>query len=123
MSTIIIDGVEVHVEGDDAETIVMVHGWPDTYRLWDAQVAFLRDRYRCVRFTLPGFDIAKPRQALSLDEMADFLRRVIERTSGGRKVTLLLHDWGCLFGYQFYARYPDLVSPISTPTMRATRSG
>ena len=112
MTAAAIDGVEIHVEGQGAETIVMVHGWPDTYRLWDAQVAFLRDRYRCVRFTLPGFDIAKPRQAFSLDQMADFIRRVIESTSGGRKVTLLLHDWGCLFGYQFYARYPELVARI-----------
>ena len=57
-----VDGIELHVDGEGAETIVMVHGWPDTYRLWDAQVAFLRSRYQCVRFTLPGFDIAKPRQ-------------------------------------------------------------
>ena len=39
----------------------MVHGWPDTYRLWDGQVEALKDRYRCVRFTLPGFDAAQPR--------------------------------------------------------------
>ena len=107
-----IDGIQVHVEGEGAETIVMVHGWPDTYRLWDAQVAFLRERYRCVRFTLPGFDIAKPRRAYSVDEIAEFLRRVVEQVSPGRKVTLLLHDWGCMFGYQFYARHPDLVSRI-----------
>jgi hypothetical protein len=27
-----IDGIEVHVEGDGAESIVMVHGFPDTNR-------------------------------------------------------------------------------------------
>jgi len=107
-----IDGVEIHVEGDGAETIVMVHGWPDTYRLWDAQAAFFKSRYRCVRFTLPGFDIDAPRRALSVDEMAEFIRQVIERVSPGRPVVLMLHDWGCLFGYQFYARHPGLVSRI-----------
>jgi len=110
--TVAVDGIDVHVEGEGAETIVMVHGWPDTYRLWDAQVAFLRERYRCVRFTLPGFDIAKARRACSIDEMAEFLRHVIEQVSPGRKVTLLLHDWGCMFGYQFYMRHPQLVSRI-----------
>lgn len=108
----VIDGVEVHVEGEGAETIVMVHGWPDTYRLWEAQVAFLKSRYRCVRFTLPGFDIAGPRRAYSLEEICEFIRRVVERVSPGRKVTLLLHDWGCLFGYQFYMRHPELVSRL-----------
>lgn len=53
--------VDVHVEGEGAETIIMVHGWPDTYRVWDAQVQGLKSRYRCVRFTLPGFDAAKAR--------------------------------------------------------------
>ena len=48
----------------------MIHGWPDTYRLWDAQVAFFKDRYRCVRFTLPGFDIDKPRRAFSVCYMS-----------------------------------------------------
>jgi pimeloyl-ACP methyl ester carboxylesterase len=65
-----------------------------------------------VRFTLPGFDIAKPRRAYSLEEVCDFIRRVVERVSPGRKVTLMLHDWGCLFGYQFFMRYPELVSRI-----------
>jgi len=55
MPNLLIDGVDVHVAGEGGQSIVMIHGWPDTYRLWDAQAAFFRDRYRCVRFTLPGF--------------------------------------------------------------------
>jgi pimeloyl-ACP methyl ester carboxylesterase len=51
-------GVDIHVEGDGAESIVMIHGWPDTYRLWDATVEALKRRFRCIRFTLPGFDPA-----------------------------------------------------------------
>jgi pimeloyl-ACP methyl ester carboxylesterase len=107
-----IDGVDVHVEGQGDETIIMVHGWPDTYRLWDAQVASLKARYRCVRFTLPGASRDGERRAYSVDEIAEFLRRVVERVSPGRKVILLLHDWGCVFGYQFYVRHPELVSRI-----------
>ena len=68
-----IRGVEVHLEGAGAETIVMVHGWPDTYRLWDRQVEALKDRYRCVRFTLPGFDKKEPRNAYTLDELIAFM--------------------------------------------------
>lgn len=108
----VVDGIEIHVEGEGDQTVVMVHGWPDTYRLWDAQVASLKSRYRCVRFTLPGFDIDKPRQVYSIDQMAGFIRSVIEGVSPGRTVILMLHDWGCLFGYQFYMRHPELVSRI-----------
>jgi len=104
--------VDVHVEGDGAETIFMVHGWPDTYRLWDAQVQALKSHYRCVRFTLPGFDAAKARRAYSLDEMIGFLKTLIEQICPGQKVILMLHDWGCFFGYQFYMRNPQMVSKI-----------
>ena len=110
--TLQVDGIDVFVEGDAGETIVMIHGWPDTYRLWDAQAAFFKARYRCVRFTLPGFDIDKPRRAYSLAELIATLKAIIERASPGRKVILMLHDWGCAFGYQFAMRHPELVSKI-----------
>jgi pimeloyl-ACP methyl ester carboxylesterase len=112
MTTMTVDDIEVLIEGEGPDTIVMIHGWPDTYRLWDAQAAFLRDRYRCVRFTLPGFDIAKPRRAFSLEETLAIVGRIVERASPGRKVILMLHDWGCVFGYQFAMRRPELVSKI-----------
>ena len=89
----------------------MIHGWPDSYRLWDGQVAVLKERYRCVRFTLPGFDLG-PKRAYALDEIIATVRRVIEQTSPQQKVTLLLHDWGCFMGYQFALRHPELVERV-----------
>jgi pimeloyl-ACP methyl ester carboxylesterase len=112
MTTVSIAGTEVHIEGDGVETIVMVHGWPDTYRLWDVPVEFLKPRYRCVRFTLPGFDAANERRIFGIDELSAFLHRVLKHVSPARKVTLMLHDWGCAFGYEFYMRNPGLVSRI-----------
>lgn len=107
-----IEDVDVFIEGQGNETIVMIHGWPDTYRLWDAQVASLVQEYRCVRFTLPGFDIEKPRRAYSLAETIGIIKSVVEQASPGQKVILMLHDWGCAFGYQFYMQYPSMVSRI-----------
>ena len=107
-----VDGVEVIVEGEGAAPVVMIHGWPDTHRLWDGQVAALRGGYRCVRFTLPGFAPGSPRRAHSLDEVVELICRIVERTCQGRRATLLLHDWGCLFGYQFALRHPQLVERV-----------
>src|SRR5690349_1232243 len=102
----VIDGIEVHIDGDvDAEPIVMVHGWPDTYRLWDRQVESLKARYRCIRFTLPGFDETQDRRVYTIGEVTRFIRRVIDLLSPGKKVTLMVHDWGCVFGYEFYMRH------------------
>jgi len=107
-----VDGVNVHFEGDHPRTVVMVHGWPDTCRLWDATVDALKDRYCCVRFTLPGFDTTAPPRITSLDDMCELLHTIVDQVSPGAPVTLLLHDWGCVFGYAFAARCPDRVSRI-----------
>jgi pimeloyl-ACP methyl ester carboxylesterase len=108
----VVDDVDIYIEGEGAETIVMIHGWPDTYRVWDAQVAELRHRYRCVRFTLPGFDITKPRRSYSLDAMMRVLLHIVNSVNNKEKVILMLHDWGCVFGYEFYMRNKALVSAI-----------
>jgi pimeloyl-ACP methyl ester carboxylesterase len=107
-----IDGIEVHIEGEGTEAVVMIHGWPDTHRLWDGTVAALRPRWRCVRFTLPGFDLSQPGVAHSLDEVLQTVHRIVTQCCPGERVTLLVHDWGCLFGYQFALRHPALVSRI-----------
>lgn len=112
MQQMVVDGVDIYIEGEGPETIVMIHGWPDTYRVWDAQVAELRQRYRCVRFTLPGFDITKPRRSYSLDAMLRVLLHIVNSVNKKEKVILMLHDWGCVFGYEFYMRNKGLVSAI-----------
>jgi cis-3-alkyl-4-acyloxetan-2-one decarboxylase len=107
-----VDGIEVQIEGTGAEAVVMIHGWPDTQRLWQSQVEALRPRRRCVRFTLPGFDLSRPGGAWSLDEVVETIRRVVTQACPGERVTLLLHDWGCLYGYQLALRHPQLVARV-----------
>lgn len=107
-----VDGVEVLVDGQGDDTLLMLHGWPDTLRLWDTTVQALRDRYRCVRFTLPGFDLAQPAQAMSVDAMQRLLLAVVDAVAPGRPITLVLHDWGCMFGYEFAHRHPHRVARI-----------
>jgi pimeloyl-ACP methyl ester carboxylesterase len=113
-TNIAVQGTEVFIEGQGEETIVCIHGWPDTHRLWDRTVQALQGRYRCVRFTLPGFE-GPPRQgqkALTLAELTARLLAIVDAVSPGQPVTLLLHDWGCVFGYELAARHPERVARI-----------
>ena len=110
--TVVVDGVEVYIEGSGDETILMLHGWPDTYRLWDPQVVMLKEKYRCVRFSLPGYEKDHPRKYHDLHALIAFINRVVDSVSNGKQVTLLLHDWGCVFGYQFYLNHQDKVKRI-----------
>jgi pimeloyl-ACP methyl ester carboxylesterase len=104
---------QVLIDGDGPHTLLMLHGWPDTHRLWDKTVEALKPQFRCVRLTLPGFDVALPARATSLNEMSDILHAVVETVSPSQPVTLVLHDWGCIFGYEFAARHPDQVAGIA----------
>ncbi|MBL8330584.1 MAG: alpha/beta fold hydrolase [Rubrivivax sp.] len=100
------------IEGE-GPTVVMIHGWPDTLRVWDGTVAALKGRYRCVRFTLPGFETpAAARAAWSLDEVLAFIARAVDQASPDAPVTLLLHDWGCFYGYQYATRHKARVARV-----------
>jgi len=105
-------GVDVYIEGEGNDTILMVHGWPDTFRLWDSPAQSLKDRYRCVRFTLPGFDFAHTKRAHSLDELTSTIKQIAGHVCPNQQVILMLHDWGCIFGYEFYMRNQQMVSRL-----------
>eukprot|EP01032_Pedospumella_encystans_P025632 gene25632-28962_t len=107
---ITVNGTEVWLQGEGDEVILMLHGWPDTRALWDGTVAALQDRATCARLTLPGFETGP--SATSLDDMCRLLRQIVDRISPHKPVTLMLHDWGCIFGYEFAMRHPDRVARV-----------
>ena len=123
VETLEIDGVKVLVEGAGQQTVVMIHGWPDSLRLWDASVAALKNRYRCVRFSLPGYDLERPARRVSFEEMISMFAKIMDRVSPRHAVILMLHDWGCVFGYQYAARFPERVARIVGVDVGDTFSG
>lgn len=107
-----VDGLPVRLQGRGTDTVLMVHGWPDTLALWDGTVAALQDGYRCARLTLPGFDIQHPLGRRRRWPRSRRSCRVIDRISPDHPVTLLVHDWGCLFGYELAQRHPQGVARV-----------
>ena len=95
-----------------ADTLLLLHGWPDSAALWDETVAALSARFRCVRFSWPGFASDDARGTHSLAELTALLHQVALQANGGAPVTLVLHDWGCVFGYHFARLHPALVSRV-----------
>ena len=112
MQTLQIDGIEVLIEGQGSHTVVMIHGWPDTRALWDTSVSALQSDFRCVRFTLPGYDLAQPPRPTSVHDMTTFISKVVAAVSPFEPVTLLIHDWGCFFGYEYAMRNAARVARI-----------
>lgn len=111
--TLRIDALDVHVRGHGPRTVVMLHGWPDTEQLWEPQVQALQAHARCVTFTLPGFDRAHPRRIRNQQELVDQIQRIVQAVSPDAPVTLLLHDWGCIFGFAYAQAHPSHVEAIA----------
>lgn len=60
-----VDGARLHVmdEGPrDAPALVLIHGTGSSLHTWGGWVRALRDRFRLVRFDLPGFGLTGPNQ-------------------------------------------------------------
>src|SRR5260221_8077897 len=111
-----VDDVEVIVEGGGATTIVMIHGWPDSYRLWNAQVAALKDRYRCVRFSLPGFELAGAKRAYALDEVVETIRHVWSMAAAASASRSFCTTWAASSAFRSRIALP---SPASAGTALA----
>lgn len=117
-----IEGLTVTVEGQ-GPTLVFLHGWPDGPALWDNTVAALKGRYRCVRFSLPGYHLGQPPRPVSVDAMCGLIGAVVNGVSPDAPVTLVLHDWGCFFGYEYAARHTDRVARVVAADIGDTNSG
>lgn len=102
---------KVYINGEGEQTIFMIHGWPDTHEVWKHQVSFFKNNFRCVTFTLPGFERGDNRK-YSLEDILFEIDAVINSVCPNEKVILMLHDWGCVFGYEFAMRYPEKIAKM-----------
>lgn len=109
--TINIEGSQVSISGSAKPVIVMLHGWPDTQAVWEAQVKFFSHHYTCVTFNLPGFTKGESRN-WTLDAIMDRLHAIVQAVSSEEKVILMVHDWGCVFGYEYAMRHQEKVAAI-----------
>jgi NAD(P)-dependent dehydrogenase (short-subunit alcohol dehydrogenase family)/pimeloyl-ACP methyl ester carboxylesterase len=94
------DGVRLAVfaSGDpEAPTVLLVHGYPDTHRVWDEVSAALGVGHHVVRYDVRGAGLSgAPREVgdYRLDQLADDLFAVAAAVSPDRPVHVAGHDWG-----------------------------
>jgi pimeloyl-ACP methyl ester carboxylesterase len=90
----------VFCSGDAAKpTLLLVHGYPDTHRVWDSVGAALAEDFHVVRYDVRGAgrsgrpaDLAGYR----LDQLADDLFAVADAVTPDRPVHVAAHDWGSI---------------------------
>ena len=80
------DGLRLRVyeDGDrDNPTVLLVHGFPDTAKVWEPLVGELRDRFHVVRYDVRGMggsQRASSREGYRVERLADDVIRVAQAT-------------------------------------------
>ncbi|OBK27349.1 short chain dehydrogenase [Mycobacterium asiaticum] len=111
--------IAVYEEGNrEGQTVVLVHGWPDSHVLWDGVVPLLAQRFRIIRYDNRGVGLSsapKPVSAYAMARYADDFAAVIGELSAGEPVHVLAHDWGSV-GVWEYLRRPGASDRVASFT-------
>jgi pimeloyl-ACP methyl ester carboxylesterase len=100
------DGLTLAVvtAGDPAHTpVLLVHGYPDTHRVWDHVADALAADHYVIRYDVRGAGASGHPAGLdgyTLDRLADDLFRVISAVSPQRPVHVAGHDWGSIQSWE-----------------------
>lgn len=105
----------VYYESGHGVPILLLHGSPDTHAMWLPLIGRLESQARCIAIDLPGFGQSTlPADfALTLDNMADFIRDLLTALHITEPVILVTTDFGGHYGLAFAAKYPDQVRGVA----------
>ena len=109
------DGVNIHYEvHGKGPTILLSHGYSSTSRMWEGQVAALKDRYQVVVWDFRGHgesdypkDPARYSEELTVGDMAALLDLV-----GTRKAIVAGLSLGGYMSLAFHASHPERVRAL-----------
>jgi pimeloyl-ACP methyl ester carboxylesterase len=92
-------------EGGNPEgpTVLLVHGWPDTHRLWSRVVEHLAADFHVVAYDTRGMgESTGPDrdEGYRVSELAADLFAVADAVSPGEPVHVLGHDWGSVQAWE-----------------------
>lgn len=79
--------------------LVMVHGWPDTHRVWDGVAELLAPDFHLVSYDTRGQGesvTGAGDSAFAVEELATDFFAVIDAVSPDRAVHVVAHDWGSI---------------------------
>jgi len=111
----LVGGVETHVaEAGAGPDVLLLHGNPDTHRVWQPVVERLSPRHRCITPDLPGFGDSKaPRDFdCSLANQGAWVAALCDAL-GLERFHLVVHDVGGPYGLAFAAKNADRLRSLT----------
>lgn len=126
---IAVNGVSLHVEDDGrGPAVLLLHGWPDSARLWRAQLpALVAAGYRVIAPDQRGFGRSERPAEVAAYRPSELLGDVIGLLDALEidQVQLVGHDWGAFVGWLTATLRPERVRSLvalSVPHPAAART-
>lgn len=125
------DGTELHyAQAGQGPLMLFLHGFPEFWYAWRAQLAHFGGRYRCVAPDQRGFNLSSRPAGVAHYRARHLVGDVVNLLDalGEARCILVAHDWGGAIAWNVAAAYPQRVerlvilnAPHPVPFARALR--
>lgn len=110
----------------DAPTIVLLHGYPSSSRMFDSLIPLLASRYHLIAPDYPGFGQSEApppsRYAYTFDHLAETINALLERIEIDR-YALYLQDYGGPVGFRIMVAHSERVRALVIQNANAYTEG
>ncbi|TDD44989.1 alpha/beta hydrolase [Nonomuraea terrae] len=109
-----VNGIDVnYVRGGHGPTLVLLHGYPQTWYEWHAIMPSLAKKFTVIAPDLRGAgDSGAPRGGYDKKTMAGDLHALLTRLGLSKHVNLVGHDIGTMVAYSYAAQHRDQVDRL-----------
>lgn len=102
-----------YLEDGSGDPLLFLHGMPTSSYLWRNILPALSDKARCIAPDLIGMGASdKPKIDYTIFDHIQYIEGFIDAL-GLKNITLVLHGWGSLIGFDYARRHPSQVKAIA----------
>ncbi len=111
-------GVKIHYVSlgrNEDPLVVMIHGFPDFWYSWRAQMPELAKHFHVVAIDQRGYNLSGQPEGVenyTTVKLVDDVVAVVKHLGNGKKAVIVGHDWGGLVAWSFAMSHPELTDRL-----------